>query len=350
MRMIMARLQGRSLRARYVARWTSHWSRGFTLVELLVVIAIIGILVALLLPAVQAAREAARRSQCANNLRQIGLAILGYESSHRKLPAGSTSNAANTLGGPYSSTWTVDILPNMELNPLHDIWDPTVDFSHLNNQRLRESFVASYICPSDEDTNVLAIPETGPGVGVMWAPGSYRAVSGHSLGQEEQHYWDNPRCMELANAPAMPDWSRGMMHVVVSGPGPHRNLKPVKLSQVIDGASKTLLVGEYQTRTFPPRRSLWAYAYTSYNQSSTFIESRTLIPDYERCVEIGGGGFNTCKRAWGSFHAGEVIQFVYGDGSVHVIHPDVDMNEFALWGAIADEGQQLKPPTGRGRG
>lgn len=343
------RLRARSRHARSRARVTSTSSPGFTLVELLVVIAIIGILVALLLPAVQAAREAARRSQCANNLRQIGLAVLEYESSHRRLPAGSTSNAPS-LGGPYLSTWAVDILPYMELSPLYDLWDPTVDFVHLNNQRLRETFVPSYTCPSDSDTNVIGEPETGPGIGLMWAPGSYRAVSGHSLGQEEQHYWDNANCMKLENAPAMPDWSRGMMHVVISGPDSNRKLKPVKLSQVTDGASKTLMVGEYHTRTFQLRRTFWAYAYTSYNQSSTFIESRTLIPDYERCVAIGGGGFHTCKRAWGSFHAGEVIQFVYGDGSVHVIHPDVDMNEFALWGAIADGSEPLKPPTGRGRG
>src|SRR5690349_18950231 len=79
---------------------------GFTLVELLVVIAIIGILVALLLPAVQAAREAARRSQCLNNVRQVGLGMHTYENTHSTLPVGAY--------GCCWGTWQVQMLPYME--------------------------------------------------------------------------------------------------------------------------------------------------------------------------------------------------------------------------------------------
>lgn len=350
----MAPWRERSPRLANLGQPTSQLRPGFTLVELLVVIAIIGILVALLLPAVQAAREAARRTQCGNNLRQVGLAVLQYESSQRHFPAGSTAQSTS-ISGPYFSTWTVDILANMELSPLYDIWDSTVDLSHANNQELRESFVPSYTCPSDINTELLGAPpesdpETGPGVGMRWAPGSYRAVSGHSLGMDGDHYWDNPRVLEPMHATAVPDWTRGMMHVVIAGSGTHRNLRPVRMAQVTDGVSKTLMVGEYHTLSFQRRRSFWAYAYTSYNQSSTFVESRTLIPDYERCVAIGGGGIHTCKRAWGSLHASGVIQFVFGDGSVRGVHPDVDINAFALWGSIADGGVELFPPSPRGRG
>src|SRR3954449_12018467 len=90
--------------------------RGFTLVELLVVIAIIGILVALLLPAIQAAREAARRSQCKNNLKQIGLALHNYESARGAFPPGFVSRAT-TVNGPGLGPgwgWAAHILPQLE--------------------------------------------------------------------------------------------------------------------------------------------------------------------------------------------------------------------------------------------
>jgi prepilin-type N-terminal cleavage/methylation domain-containing protein len=332
-------------------RFHPHWARpGFTLVELLVVIAIIGVLVALLLPAIQAAREAARRSQCSNNLKQIGLAILNYESAVGRLPAGSTTDAAD-IGGPYFGTWTVDILPYLEQQALYDLWDKTVDFSHINNRKLRETFLASYLCPSDQDLAELTMPESGPGLSVPWAPGSYRAMSGYSLGEDGNHYWDNPQYLSYPNE--MPDWRRGAMYSVAREPSGSRRLKAVKLKEILDGTSQTLLVGEYHTQTFPSRRTLWAYAYTSYNQSGAIPQSRILIPDYLRCGAIGGIGDHTCKRAWGSLHAGNQIQFVYCDGSVRSIEQDIDMNIFVTEATIQDEGAPLQsaptPPRGGGR-
>ncbi len=94
---------------------------GFTLVELLVVIAIIGVLVALLLPAVQAARESARRTECANNLKQIGLALQHYVDAHKALPPGGLTLA----NGGYGHSWWIRILPYTEKSDIYDSWDQT---------------------------------------------------------------------------------------------------------------------------------------------------------------------------------------------------------------------------------
>jgi type II secretory pathway pseudopilin PulG len=311
----------------------------------LVVIAIIGVLIALLLPAVQAAREAARRTQCANNLKQIGLAVLEFESANKRLPAGSTTRTAN-IGGPYYSTWTVDILPYIEQPALYELWDSSVGFTAAANKALRETFVTSYLCPSDQDTDTLFSPESNDsGRNLAWAPGSYRAMAGASLGMNGDHYWDNPNYLGHPNE--MPAWQRGAMFSVATNPGGSRSFQAVEVAEILDGTSNTFLVGEYHTQTYRSRRTFWAYAYTSYNQSGAFPESRILLPDYERCVAIGGGGVHTCKRAWGSLHTGNIVQFTYCDGSVRTVDQDIDMDLFVKLATIQDEGAVMKATTGR---
>ncbi len=331
----------------------------FTLVELLVVIAIIGVLVALLLPAVQAAREAARRSQCKNNLKQIALAILNYESGKGRFPPGSTTNGTN-ITGALSSTWTVDILPHLELPAVYALWDRTVDFSvdttpgGIRNKRMRETFLPAYFCPSDVEPQQLVQPQSGQGTGVFWAPGSYRGVSGTrylkgiNLNQSGSHFWDNPEVNTAGfdvDVNGMPSYTRGPLHAILRPTNTGVNLRklpPVSTKQITDGTSNTLLVGEYHTspilvmNSTQSRRTMWAYGYTSYNQSSTIDNGLTLIPNYDDCTARHDDD-NECKRAWGSLHATNIIQFVRCDGSGTDISPDIDLPLFCAMGTIQAE-------------
>jgi prepilin-type processing-associated H-X9-DG protein len=169
-------------------------------------------------------------------------------------------------------------------------------------------------------------------------PGSYRAVSGATYGFQNlstgsgDAYWDDQG--QVSYLMGWRSGFRGPMHAV----NPAAGTSPETLTGITDGTSNTLMVGEYVTKTKPARRTYWAYAYTSYNQSSVTIgQSRTLLPDFDACVAAGGlGGSNVCKRGWGSTHAGGRINFVLCDGSVRSVGASVDVNfVFPSMGTIA---------------
>ena len=119
--------------------------KAFTIIELLVVIAIIGILVALLFPAIQAAREAARRVQCQNNMKQISLAMIQYESVHKEVPA-------SRLANPYRSDvgWMTTVLPYMEQAPLYEDYDLSTYAFDIPNQPVINREFELLRCPSSD--------------------------------------------------------------------------------------------------------------------------------------------------------------------------------------------------------
>jgi prepilin-type N-terminal cleavage/methylation domain-containing protein/prepilin-type processing-associated H-X9-DG protein len=130
---------------------TRRRDRGFTLIELLVVIAIIGVLIALLLPAVQQAREAARRSTCKNHLKQVGLALHNYQSTHRVFPPGVLGNTGGNSQRELLHTWETMILSFVDQGPLYETYDFHVRFDHANNADAVIQYVPVYVCPSQDD-------------------------------------------------------------------------------------------------------------------------------------------------------------------------------------------------------
>jgi len=229
---------------------------GFTLVELLVVIAIIGVLVALLLPAVQAAREAARRVQCANNLRNLGLALLNFHDTQGYFPPPTSvrpdSNDDVLTDNRLFSNWAIETLPYFEQQNLFDQFEISTDsplqrLTHVDNQSARGTELSVMLCPSDQGQGQ---PFTGGSFpDSSWARGNY--------GMNGFQYWPNLWIARAMRGEAYDDEAAKWVDYNIGMGGV--NGPKMSISRIQDGTTNTIMLAEMRVGLSQrDRRGVWA--------------------------------------------------------------------------------------------
>ena len=347
---------------------------GFTLVELLVVIAIIGILIALLLPAVQAAREAARRTQCANVEKQLGLAVLNFESAKKQLPDSTRPGGSTTA--PRISGFTL-ILPFLEEAQLYQQYDFTLNWDAISgaggaNLSVTKIPIPALICPSDPldpnrwdgDPQVpdasghpawtpeVAVTDYSPVVGVHPDLGNVSGISPSgrpllNLVDQATISFDPPT---IAGAPAKPNNS--------ANSGLMRKNATCRLKDATDGLSKTIMYAESAGRPYIFQNGVqapgdlstvhqngggWSRAATDVTLHGSLNDGSQLNgPCPMNCTN--GENYPTYNVApyfsegtseIYSFHPGGA-HLLFGDGSVHFISDKIDIRQLARLIARAD--------------
>ena len=291
----------------------SHWRLGFTLVELLVVIAIIGILVGLLLPAVQAAREAARRSQCINNLMQLGLAIHHYEFNHETLPAGCINPDGPIRNEPIGQdvSWIAQILPQFEERAAFERFDSEAGAYSPKNLPVRQHGIATLRCPSEP-----RMPRED-----KLAMSSY--VGCHH-DQEAPIDADNHGLLFLNSKIRFSDIRDGSTYTLLLGEAPIT-------SDNLGWTSGTRATLRNTSGIVPPLSDQQLRAIDEMGMGmgiETGGEVDTDPVEKERIESLYVGGF-------GSYHTGGA-NFVLADGSVHFFSQSIDPKTFQYMGNRAD--------------
>ena len=303
-------------------KYVQRQSRGFTLIELLVVIAIIAVLVALLLPAVQQARESARRSQCKNNLKQLGLALMNYE--------GTTGAMAYNYGGnnAYNSTgtgtsWLTLLLPYADQAPLYETMSPGSACSVDGNTFAAQKVITAFLCPSDAGNgngvlparaNMTAAYTTTAGISIpansAFGVTNYKAVAGNNWG------WGNYQntcagCGKATNNNGL-DNGNGL----ICRNGGNNQAMMTRMRDITDGTTNTFAVGE----ALPGRctHNWWYW----FNGTTATCSVPLNYYSLNTAITTGDWGNN---YSFASLHTGGG-HFTMADGSVRFVSENIDLS------------------------
>lgn len=321
-----------------------HGRYAFTLVELLVVIAIIGILVALLLPAVQAAREAARRTQCSNQLRQIGLACQNFHGTYNHFP--SATEELTQL------SWIARILPFMEQQNLVDLVDPTKPWFHADNEVAKRTALPEFLCPSLG--NVLPAFVGPPGNGDSEDTSSLRGHYVAIMGAEESCPVRASARLPAGLTDAVRTYTIEKCGGATGGWATNGIIFPgskVSFKKITDGSSNTMICGEVAWRDSGPSRT-WIVG-TSENKDQ--LEDVTSVfwvynsKNIEHPMKVAfrtlpgqpASGFGNNDTSLGSEHPGGA-HVALADGSVQFINEDVSLSG-VLWALASRQSGEIIP-------